>query len=39
MSNNKLGNIIPIFSTILYPAKFKVSNQQTMDGMLESIKN
>ena len=33
MSNNKLGNIIPIFSTILYPAKFKVSNQQTNELM------
>ena len=28
-----MGNIIPIFSTILYPDKFEVSNQQRNDLM------
>ena len=31
MADTKLGNILPIFSTILYPAEFKVSNKQRND--------
>lgn len=31
MSDTRVGNIIPIFSTILYPDKFEVSNQQRND--------
>ena len=31
MSDTRVGSIIPIFSTILYPDKFEVSNQQRND--------